>query len=242
MKPDLKELMNRIGYQFKDDGLLLHALTHSSFANEKHMKPHSDNERLEFLGDAVLEVVSSEFLYLNYPDRPEGDLSRLRASLVCEPTLAYCAAEFELGSFIRLGKGEEQTGGRTRKSVTSDAFEAVIGAIYLDGGFVPAKKFINKFVLTDIEHKTLYHDCKTALQEIVQAQHDQQLTYVLVNESGPDHNKTYEVEARVGDKLIGTGKGSSKKHAEQEAAFNALTRLHRQDAGKVLVNEDSPNK
>lgn len=169
MKTDIKELMKRIGYQFKDEQLLLHALTHSSYANEKHMKPFSDNERLEFLGDAVLEVVSSDFLFHNYPQLSEGDLSRLRASLVCEPTLAYCAKTFELGQFILLGKGEEMTGGRERKSVTSDAFEAVIGAIYLDGGMDPAREFILRFVLTDIEHKKLYHDCKTALQEIVQA-------------------------------------------------------------------------
>ncbi|MBQ5430546.1 MAG: ribonuclease III [Lachnospiraceae bacterium] len=234
MRTDTKELMNRIGYQFKDEHLLLHALTHSSYANEKHMKPFSDNERLEFLGDAVLEVVSSDFLFHNYPQLSEGDLSRLRASLVCEPTLAYCAKTFELGSFILLGKGEEMTGGRERKSVTSDAFEAMIGAIYLDGGMEPARDFIMKFVLTDIEHKKLYHDCKTALQEIVQAEHGQTLTYVLVEATGPDHNKQYTSEARLGDVVLGRGTASSKKHAEQEAAFAALTAMHQEDATKII--------
>ena len=138
--------MDRIGYQFNDADLLLHALTHSSYANEKNLKPFSDNERLEFLGDAVLEVVSSDFLYRNYPDMPEGDLSKLRASLVCEPTLAFCAKDIDLGSFILLGRGEDATGGRTRKSITSDAFEAVIGAMYLDGGIEPASAFISRFV------------------------------------------------------------------------------------------------
>ena len=151
MNRDLDELMKCIGYQFKDKELLRHALTHSSYANEKNLKPFSDNERLEFLGDAVLEVVSSDFLYKNYPQMHEGDLSKLRASLVCEPTLAFCAKEINLGDFIRLGRGEDATGGRKRKSVTSDAFEAVIGAMYLDGGMEPASTFIRRFVLTDIQ-------------------------------------------------------------------------------------------
>ncbi|MBQ1843892.1 MAG: ribonuclease III [Lachnospiraceae bacterium] len=226
--------MDRIGYQFNDVDLLLHALTHSSYANEKNLKPFSDNERLEFLGDAVLEVVSSDFLYRNYPDMPEGDLSKLRASLVCEPTLAFCAKDIDLGSFILLGRGEDATGGRTRKSITSDAFEAVIGAMYLDGGIEPASAFISKFVLTDIEHKKLYHDCKTALQEIVQAKHNSTLTYEVIDESGPDHAKVYTAVAKVGEKIIGKGVGSSKKHAEQEAAFNALVSLHEEDKADVL--------
>lgn len=234
MEHDLNKLMDRIGYQFNDVDLLLHALTHSSYANEKNLKPFSDNERLEFLGDAVLEVVSSDFLYRNYPDMPEGDLSKLRASLVCEPTLAFCAKDIDLGSFILLGRGEDATGGRTRKSITSDAFEAVIGAMYLDGGIEPASAFISRFVLTDIEHKKLYHDCKTALQEIVQAKHNSTLTYEVIDESGPDHAKVYTAVAKVGEKIIGKGVGSSKKHAEQEAAFNALVSLHEEDKADVL--------
>lgn len=234
MEHDLNKLMDRIGYQFNDADLLLHALTHSSYANEKNLKPFSDNERLEFLGDAVLEVVSSDFLYSNYPDMPEGDLSKLRASLVCEPTLAFCAKDIDLGSFILLGRGEDATGGRTRKSITSDAFEAVIGAMYLDGGIEPASAFISRFVLTDIEHKKLYHDCKTALQEIVQAKHNSTLTYEVIDESGPDHAKVYTAVAKVGEKIIGKGVGSSKKHAEQEAAFNALVSLHEEDKADVL--------
>jgi len=234
LEHDLNKLMDRIGYQFNDADLLLHALTHSSYANEKNLKPFSDNERLEFLGDAVLEVVSSDFLYRNYPDMPEGDLSKLRASLVCEPTLAFCAKDIDLGSFILLGRGEDATGGRTRKSITSDAFEAVIGAMYLDGGIEPASAFISRFVLTDIEHKKLYHDCKTALQEIVQAKHNSTLTYEVIDESGPDHAKVYTAVAKVGEKIIGKGVGSSKKHAEQEAAFNALVSLHEEDKADVL--------
>lgn len=234
MNTDLNQLMHNIGYQFKDKRFLVHALTHSSYANEKSLRPFSDNERLEFLGDAVLEVVSSDFLYRNYPEMHEGDLSKLRASLVCEPTLAFCAKEIDLGDFIRLGKGEDATGGRMRKSVTSDAFEAVIGAMYLDGGIEPAAAFIRRFVLTDIEHKKLYHDCKTALQEIVQAKHDAQLVYEVVGEDGPDHAKVYTAVARVGEKILGTGSGSSKKHAEQEAAFNALVSLHKEKKADVL--------
>ncbi|MDD6550248.1 MAG: ribonuclease III [Lachnospiraceae bacterium] len=234
MNRNLDELMTNIGYQFKDKELLRHALTHSSYANEKNLKPFSDNERLEFLGDAVLEVVSSDFLYKNYPQMHEGDLSKLRASLVCEPTLAFCAKEINLGDFIRLGRGEDATGGRKRKSVTSDAFEAVIGAMYLDGGMEPASTFIRRFVLTDIEHKKLYHDCKTALQEIVQAKHDEPLEYEVINESGPDHAKVYTAVAKVGEEILGTGNGSSKKHAEQEAAFNALVSLHEEDRADVL--------
>ena len=234
MNSDLNQLMKDIGYQFKDENLLSHALTHSSYANEKNLKPFSDNERLEFLGDAVLEVVSSDFLFKNYPKMHEGDLSKLRASLVCEPTLAFCAKEINLGDYIMLGRGEDATGGRKRKSVTSDAFEAVIGAMCLDGGIEPASASIRKFVLTAIEHQKLYHDCKTALQEIVQAKHDEPLEYEVINESGPDHAKVYTAVAKVGGKILGQGDGSSKKHAEQEAAFNALVSLHEEDKADVL--------
>ena len=221
----LQELQNRIGYTFEKEGLLRQALTHSSYANEKHMKKHSDNERLEFLGDAVLEIVSSDFLYRNYPDLPEGDLTKLRASIVCEPTLALCTREMDLGDYLLLGKGENQTGGRKRKSILSDALESVIGAIYLDGGFEPAKKFIHKFILTDIEHKKLFYDSKTILQEVVQGNYKERLHYELISEEGPDHDKQFSVEARIGDKVIGSGTGHTKKAAEQEAAYQALLLL-----------------
>lgn len=221
----LTELEEIIGYEFKQEGLLRQALTHSSFANEKHMKKLSDNERLEFLGDAVLEVVSSEFLYQNYPKLPEGDLTKLRASIVCEPTLALCTREIGLGKYLFLGKGENQTGGRERKSILSDALEAVIGAIYLDGGFEPAKNFIHRFILTDIEHKKLFYDSKTILQEVVQGNYEEPLHYVLLAEEGPDHDKNFRVEARIGDRRIGEGCGHTKKAAEQEAAYEALLLL-----------------
>jgi ribonuclease-3 len=222
--PDIKVFQKEIGYRFSDEKLLLQALTHSSYANEKHMKKRSDNERLEFLGDAVLEIISSEFLYNNYPRLPEGELTKLRASIVCEPTLADCTKELHLGDYLRLGRGEDLTGGRERKSILSDALEAVIGAIYLDGGFANAKDFVMRYILTDIEHKKLFYDSKTILQEIVQGEHEQ-LAYVLLEESGPDHNKRFTVEARIGDCAIGQGSGPTKKAAEQEAAYRALLQI-----------------
>ena len=224
---DLKKFQEIIGYTFKNEQLLKQALTHSSYANEKHLKKLSDNERLEFLGDAVLEVVSSEFLFANYPNLTEGQLTKLRASIVCEPTLATCTESVNLGEYLFLGKGEDRTGGRTRKSVLSDAMEAVIGAIYLDGGFASAKEFVHKFIMTDIEHKHLFYDSKTILQEVVQGEHEQ-LTYVLLGETGPDHDKTFEVGVLIGKKEISTGKGHTKKAAEQEAAYQALLVLQEQ--------------
>lgn len=218
---DNRDFQREIGYQFQNEQLLGQALTHSSYANEKRMKKLSDNERLEFLGDAVLEIISSDFLFRNYPNLPEGELTKLRASIVCEPTLALCAQEMGLGDYLLLGKGEDQTGGRGRKSILSDALEAVIGAIYLDGGFANAKEFVLKYILTDIEHKQLFYDSKTILQEVVQGEHEQ-LTYVLIRESGPDHNKHFMVEVRVGDRTLGSGSGHTKKAAEQEAAYAAL--------------------
>lgn len=221
----LEELQDKIGYKFTEEKLLRQAVTHSSFANEKHLKKHSDNERLEFLGDAVLEIVSSEFLYKNYPKKSEGDLTKLRASLVCEPTLALCTREIDLGKYLYLGKGEDLNGGRMRNSILSDALEAVIGAIYLDGGFENAKKFIHRFILTDIEHKKLFYDCKTSLQEVIQGHYEEELNYRLVSEEGPDHDKKFSVEARIGEKVIGRGIGHTKKAAEQEAAYQALLLL-----------------
>ena len=230
----IKEFQEKIGYQFKEEGLLRQALTHSSYANEKRMKKFSDNERLEFLGDAVLEIVSSEFLYLNYPNLPEGDLSRFRASIVCEPTLALCTRELNLGDYLFLGKGEDLTGGRKRKSVLSDAMEAVIGAIYLDSGIESAKSFIYRFILTDIEHKKLFYDSKTILQEVVQGNYDEPLSYRLLSEEGPDHDKNFKVEARIGTRTVGTGSGHTKKAAEQEAAYQALLLLKPDQAAKHI--------
>ena len=222
----LKEFEKNIGYRFKNEKLLKQALTHSSYANEKHMKKFSDNERLEFLGDAVLEVVSSEFLFKNYPKKTEGELTKLRASIVCEPTLASCTETIHLGDFLYLGKGEDLTGGRKRKSILSDAMEAVIGAIYLDGGFASAKEFILKYILTDIEDKQLFYDSKTILQEVVQGEHGQ-LSYVVLEESGPDHDKCFTIAVCIGEKQISVGVGHTKKAAEQEAAYKALRILNK---------------
>ena len=205
-----------IDYDFKQDGLLLQALTHSSYANEKRMKKHSDNERLEFLGDAVLEIITSEYLYHHFPDLPEGELTKMRA---------YCTKEMRLGDYLLLGKGEEHTGGRQRSSILSDALEAVIGAIYLDGGFASAKEFVLKYILTDIAHKQLFYDSKTILQEVVQGQNMGAMEYGLIAESGPDHAKLFTVELSIGGKPVSTGSGHTKKAAEQEAAYLALVQM-----------------
>ena len=222
------ELEKKIGYKFENFDLLVNAMTHSSYANEHHISYTGNNERLEFLGDAVLEVTSSEFLFHKYPDLPEGKLTKKRASMVCEPTLALCAREIPLGDYLLLGKGEEATGGRKRDSIVSDAMEALIGAIYLDGGFANAKEFINRFVLKDIENKQLFYDSKTTLQEIVQGQFEEDVRYVLVKEEGPDHNKSFYVEAILGEKVLGQGCGHTKKAAEQKAAYCAIKKMKRE--------------
>lgn len=222
----LHEFEEVIGYHFNNQGLLRQALTHSSYANERHMKKHSDNERLEFLGDAVLEVTSSEFLYQKYPDYSEGELTKLRASLVCEPTLAFCTRAIDLGKYLYLGKGEDLTGGRNRKSILSDALEAVIGAIFLDGGFANAKEFIHRFILKDLENKKLFFDSKTILQEIVQANFKEVISYHLIGEEGPDHNKIFRVAVHIGEEEYGVGEGRTKKAAEQEAAYISILKLH----------------
>ena len=225
MNRKLEELEEAIGYRFQDSHMLFHAMTHSSYANEHRMDKLLSNERLEFLGDAVLEIVSSEFLYQNYREAPEGELTKVRASIVCEPTLAFCAGEIHLGEYLLLGKGEEATGGRGRNSIVSDAMEALIGAIYLDGGFANAKEFIHRFILNDIEHKQLFFDSKTILQELVQSMGEEMLSYELLNEEGPDHNKIFEVCAKVGDTEVGRGSGRTKKAAEQVAAYHGLIKL-----------------
>lgn len=219
------ELQRRLGYRFLREELLNHALTHSSYANEHHLKREGNNERLEFLGDAVLEMISSESLYKNHPQMPEGELTKLRASLVCEPTLAQCAKEIDLGSFLLLGKGEEATGGRERSSILSDAFEAVIGAIYLDGGFTNAKEFIERTVLSDVENRTLFCDSKTILQEMIQSDHKGTLSYRLLSETGPEHMKRFTVCACLDETVLAKGEGKTKKAAEQEAAYRSILKL-----------------
>lgn len=223
---NMNMLQERIGYHFHNLSLLRQAMSHSSYANEHRQEHLKDNERLEFLGDAVLEVVSSEFLFLEYSKMPEGDMTKLRASIVCEPTLALCAREIDLPEYLLLGKGEEHTGGRGRNSIVSDAMEALIGAIYLDGGFASAKEFVRKFVLTDIEHKKLFYDSKTILQEIVQRDYKEaEVVYELTGEEGPDHAKRFIVEVKIGGRMEGKGNGSTKKAAEQEAAYRAIIAL-----------------
>ena len=230
MNRNLQELERTICYQFKEHGLFVQALTHSSYANEHRWNHSRCNERLEFLGDAVLEIVTSDFLYHKYEDLPEGDLTKIRASIVCEPTLAYCAGDISLGEYLLLGKGEEATGGRSRNSVVSDAMEALIGAIYLDGGFANAKEFIHRFILNDIEHKQLFYDSKTILQEMVQSRQEAPLSYEIIREEGPDHNKSFEVCAKIGDEEVGRGSGRTKKAAEQVAAYNGILKLKAQEA------------
>ena len=225
---NLKDFQEKIQYLFKDKGLLETALSHSSFANEHHLEKHQNNERLEFLGDAVLELVSSDVLFRRYPEKLEGELSKTRASLVCEPALAYCARKMNLGEYLRLGKGEDMTGGRDRDSILSDALEAVIGSIFLDGDILPARKFIMDFVLNDIENTRLFYDCKTILQENVQSWSKDVLKYELVDVSGPEHNRTFVMQIQLGDRILGQGSGRTKQAAGQNAAYQSLLELKAQ--------------
>lgn len=218
----LDKLEEKIAYRFQDHRLLRQALTHSSYANEMKINKYGDYERLEFLGDAVLEFVSSDFLFGQCKEKTEGDLTKLRASMVCEPALAFCARQFSLEQYILLGKGEETTGGRNRDSIVSDVMEALIGAIYLDGGIEKAAGFIRRFILSDLENKQLFYDAKTILQELVQQENGGGLHYELIREVGPDHDKMFEVEAYVGEKKVGWGSGHTKKAAQQQAAYQAL--------------------
>ncbi|NLH01487.1 MAG: ribonuclease III [Clostridiales bacterium] len=223
----MDELERKLEYQFKDRTLLLTALSHSSYANENKGSGLMSNERLEFLGDSVLGQVVASHLYLSYPKMPEGQMTRLRAELVCEQSLYEVAKTLELGKFIRLGKGEEHTGGRQRESILADAVEAIIAALYLDGGIEAAKKFIDKYILADLDVGEIHtmSDYKTALQEYVQRRSGQTISYELISESGPDHKKTFTMQVLLNDKPIGIGSGHTKKEAEQCAAKNGLEEI-----------------
>lgn len=220
----MTDLQNKIGYQFKNPALLNEALTHSSYANEHKSQHIKYNERLEFLGDSVLSIVVSDYIYKNCPELPEGELTKLRASLVCEKSLYEFAKKIDLGNYLILSKGERNNGGADRPSILSDAFEALIAAIYIDGGIAPASKHILNFVIPAIKNskKKKINDYKTTLQEIIQKNPGEKLEYVLVKESGPDHNKHFVVEVHLNSNVIGKGGGRSKKEAEQQAAREAL--------------------
>ena len=222
MTNSYQELCGKIGYTFRNQDYLKLALTHSSYSNEHKSHKKDNNERLEYLGDAVLELSVSDFLYHAYPDKNEGELTKHRSSLGCERTLSGCAREISLGAALRLSKGEHLTGGRERDSILSDAFEALIGAIYLDGGIEEARAFIKRFLLTDVEDKALFYDAKTILQEIVQAETKERLSYHLIKEEGPDHCKEFTVETWIGDKAVAVGTGKTKKAAEQMAAYKTI--------------------
>ena len=222
----IKDLEAAIGYQFGNISLLQNALTHSSYANERYHNSLMSNERLEFMGDSILGMVVAEHLYCNFPDRPEGELTRMRADMVCERALAEVANRLSLGQHLLLGHGEERFGGRSRDSILADAVESVIAATYIDGGMDAAVSFIRKFILCDVPAQRLRNaDYKTALQELVQQKKNQVLTYALVGESGPDHDKKFDVEVMLNGRVVGCGSGSSKKRAEQEAARAAMDKL-----------------
>lgn len=218
------DLQTKIGYRFKNISLLKEALTHSSYANEHKAQHIKYNERLEFLGDAVLSIVVSDYIFKNCPELPEGELTKLRASLVCEKSLFEFAKKINLGKYLVLSKGERNNGGSERPSILSDAFEALIAAIYIDGGMENASKYVLGFIIPAIKNtkRKRINDYKTTLQEIIQKNPGEHLEYVLVNESGPDHNKHFVVEVHLNSNVIGKGGGRSKKEAEQQAAREAL--------------------
>lgn len=223
----MDELERKLGYQFRDRALLHTALSHSSYVNENRGAANESNERLEFLGDAVLGQVVANHLFLSYPNMPEGQMTRIRAELVCEQSLHSVALKLELGKYLKLGKGEEHSGGRTRPSILADAVEALIAAMFLDGGLGVAEDFIGRFILADAEIKAEHpiSDFKTVLQEIVQKTPGQTLVYEPVSESGPDHKKTFTVRVRLNDRQIGEGSGHTKKEAEQYAAKSGIEEI-----------------
>jgi len=222
----IKDLEAAIGYRFQNIQLLQNALTHSSYANERWHNSLLSNERLEFLGDSVLGMLVADYLYRTFPDRPEGELTRMRADMVCEHTLATAANRIGLGEHLLLGHGEEQGGGRSRESILADAMESVIAACFLDGGLEAALKIVQQFILVEVPVTKLHNaDYKTSLQELVQQKKNQVLSYALVGESGPDHDKKFDVEVRLNGTVVGKGSGSSKKRAEQMAARSAIEAL-----------------
>jgi len=223
--PDFEE---RVGYTFKNKDLLVRALTHSSYANETHQDNGPSNERLEFLGDAVLETVISEYLYKHFPAMPEGELTGLRASVVCEGVLVNKARELCIGKYLLLGKGEEHTGGRNKNSILADAFEAVAGAVFVDGGYIKAKKFLTALLSAEINEKRGVYktgDYKSYLQEICQKNDAAHVKYQIIGAAGPDHDKVFTAQAVFKNRVIGEGTGRTKKEAEQRAAFEALQKL-----------------
>ncbi len=220
----LLQLEHDISYRFRDRTHIETALTHKSFTNEVVTGRSTSYERYEFLGDAILEFITSEFLYHTYPDLPEGKLTKLRASLVCEFTLSKIARNLHFGEYAKFSKGELRTGGPKRDSILCDLFESVLGAIYLDGGLEPSKTYVQRFLLTDIEHKARFYDAKTSLQEYAQKQ-GVMITYKLLFEEGPEHSKVFHVQAFMGEKALAKGAGSSKKSAEQEAAYASMQML-----------------
>ncbi len=222
----IKDLEAAIGYKFHNISLLQNALTHSSYANERWHNSLLSNERLEFLGDSVLGMLVADFLYSTFPDRPEGELTRMRADMVCEHTLALVANRIHLGQHLQLGHGEERLGGRSRESILADATESVIAACFLDGGLEAAARFVKRFILVEVPVSRPHNmDYKTALQELVQQKKNQTLTYTLVGQSGPDHDKVFAVEVCLNGETVGSGSGSSKKRAEQMAAKSAMEKL-----------------
>jgi len=221
----LAELEKIVGHNFKSNEILAHALVHSSYTNENKMGPLSNNERLEFLGDAVLELATSEYIFTNFPEMTEGEMTKLRASVVCEATLSKCARTLGLGEFLRMGKGEIANGGKERDSILCDLFEAIIGAIYIDGGLAPAKRFVLCALEEDIHSMRglkWIADCKTHLQEQLQKTSQEPIEYYVINEEGPDHNKIFTVELAHSGKVLAQGRGKNKKEAEQEAARHAI--------------------
>ncbi len=220
---DSEMLTERIGYRYRNPELLKQALMHTSYANEVKVKKLGSYERIEFLGDAVLEMVSSEYFYRTFPDETEGSLTKMRAAAVCEQALALTARNLGLGEFILFGKGEELTGGRERDSILADVVEAIIGCIYLDSGLDKASEFIYRFVLNDLDKKKLFYDAKSILQEKLQQMGKPELTYEMISESGPEHDKEFVMRAVAGGVTLGQGSGHSKKNAQQQAAYEALS-------------------
>lgn len=228
MQEELVMLEKKLEYSFRDRDIIIQALVHSSFANEKGQKDIISYERLEFLGDAILQLIISEYLFTKYPDFPEGELTKFRSRIVCEATLVDCAKALDLGEYMYFGRGEELTGGRERASILADCFESVVAAIYLDGGMSSAQTFVLRIMETKIIDAVtgkIFIDYKTRLQEVIQAQKITQIRYVVLDEQGPDHSKTFQMNVIINDQVVGTGSGRSKKEAEQLAAKMALGRI-----------------